>query len=49
MRKALHKGNTIERETIVITKGKHPFINKLGYHTKCYVNGYVPFVQVVEM
>jgi hypothetical protein len=29
----LHKVNTIERETIVFTKGKHPFIHKLGYHT----------------
>jgi hypothetical protein len=45
----LHKVNTMERETIVFTKGKHPFIHKLGYHTKCYINGYMPFVQVVKM
>jgi hypothetical protein len=49
MMKALHKVNTMERETIVFTKGKHPFIHKLGYHTKCYINGYMPFVQVVKM
>jgi hypothetical protein len=35
--------------TIVFTKGKHPFIHKLGYQTKCYIKGYIPFVQVVEM
>jgi hypothetical protein len=46
---ALHKVNTMERETVVFTNGKHPFIHKLGYHTKCYINGYMPFVQVVEM
>jgi hypothetical protein len=39
----------MERETIVFTKGKHLFIHKLGYHTKCYINGYMPFVQVVKM
>jgi hypothetical protein len=49
MMKALHKVNTMKRETFVFTKGKHPFIHKLGYHTKCYINGYMPFVQVVEM
>jgi hypothetical protein len=45
----LHKVNTMERETIVFTKGKHPFIHKLGYHTKCYINGYVQFVQGAKM
>jgi hypothetical protein len=35
--------------TIVSTKGKHPFIHKLGYHTKGYIKGYMSFVQVVEM
>jgi hypothetical protein len=49
MMKALHKVNTMKRETIVFTKGKHPFIHKLGYHTKCYISGYMPFVQVVKM
>jgi hypothetical protein len=49
MMKALHKVNTMERETIVFTKGKHPFILKLGYHTKCYIRGYMSFVQVVKM
>jgi hypothetical protein len=49
MRKALHNVNTIKWETIVFTKGKHPFIHKLGYHTKCYISVYMPFVQVVEM
>jgi hypothetical protein len=49
MMKALNKVNTIERETIVSTKVKHPLIHKLGYHTKCYINGYMPSVQVVEM
>jgi hypothetical protein len=39
----------MKRETIVLTKGKHPFIHKLGYHTKCYIKGYMSFVQVVEM
>jgi hypothetical protein len=47
--KALHNVNTMKRETIVYTKGKNPFIHKLGYHTKCYINGYMPFVQVVKM
>jgi hypothetical protein len=49
MMKALHNVNMTKRETIVFTKGKHPFIHELGYHTKCYINGYMPFVQVVEM
>jgi hypothetical protein len=35
--------------TIVFTKGKYPFIQKLGYHPKCYIKGYMSFVQVVEM
>jgi hypothetical protein len=35
--------------TIVFTKGKHPFIHKLGYHTKDYIKGYMPFEQVVKM
>jgi hypothetical protein len=35
--------------TIIYTKGKHPFIQKLGYHTKGYIKGYMSFVQVVEM
>jgi hypothetical protein len=35
--------------TIVFTKGKHPFIHKLAYHTKGYIKGYMSFVQVVEM
>jgi hypothetical protein len=47
--KALHKVNTMKRETIVFTKGKHPFIHKLGYHTQCNIRGYMSFVQVVEM
>jgi hypothetical protein len=34
---------------IVFTKDKHPFIHKLGYHTKGYIKGYMSFVQVVEM
>jgi hypothetical protein len=49
MTNALHKVNTMERETIVFTKCKHTFIHKLGYHTMCYINGYMPFVQMVEM
>jgi hypothetical protein len=49
MMKALNKVNTMERETVLFTKGKHPFIHKLGYHTKCYINSYMPFAQVVEM
>jgi hypothetical protein len=47
--KALHKVNTMERETIVFTKVKHSFVHKLGYHTKCYINSYMPFVQVAEI
>jgi hypothetical protein len=35
--------------TIVFTKGKHPFIHKLGYHIKGYIKGYMPFIQVVKM
>jgi hypothetical protein len=35
--------------TNVFTKGTHPFIHKLGYHTKGYIKGYMSFVQVVEM
>jgi hypothetical protein len=35
--------------TIVFVKGKHPFIHKLGYHTKDYKQGYMTFVQVVKM
>jgi hypothetical protein len=49
MMEALPNVNTMKRGTIVFTKGKHPFIHKLGYHTKCYINGYMSFVQVVEM
>jgi hypothetical protein len=49
MMKALHKVNTMERETVLFTKGKHPFIPKLGYRTKCYINSCMPFAQVVEM
>jgi hypothetical protein len=49
MMKALHKVNTMKRETILFRKGKLQFIHILGYHTKCYINGYMPFVQVVEM
>jgi hypothetical protein len=49
MMKALHKVNTMKGGTFVFTKGKHPFIHKLGYHTKCYNHVYMPFVQVVEM
>jgi hypothetical protein len=49
MMKALHNVNTMKRETIVFTKGKHPFIHKLGYHTQCYIKGYMSFVQVVKM
>jgi hypothetical protein len=52
--KTSHKVNTMEKEIIVFTKGKQPFIHKLGYHTKCYINecyinGYMPFVQEVKM
>jgi hypothetical protein len=32
-----------------IYKGKHPFIQKWGYHTQGYIKGYMPFVQVVKM
>ncbi len=49
MMKALHKLNTMKMKTHVFIKGKHPFIHKLGYHTKCYNHSYMPFVQVVEM
>jgi hypothetical protein len=49
MMKALHKVNTMKRETFIFTKVKHPFIQKLGYQTKCYTHGYMPFVQVVKM
>jgi hypothetical protein len=35
--------------TIVFTKGKHPFIHKLGYHTRGYIKGYMSFVQEVKM
>jgi hypothetical protein len=35
--------------TIVFIKGKHPFIHKLGYHTKGYIKVYMSFVQVVKM
>jgi hypothetical protein len=47
--KALHKVNTMKRETIVSTKGKHPFIHKLGYHTQCYIRAYMSFAQVGKM
>jgi hypothetical protein len=49
MMKALHNVNTMKRETFVFTKGRHPLIHKLGYHTRCYIRGYMSFVQVVEM
>jgi hypothetical protein len=49
MMKALHKVKTMKMETIVFTKGKHPFIHKLGYHTQGYIVGYKSFVQVVKM
>jgi hypothetical protein len=39
----------VKRVTTAFTKGKHPFIHKLGYHTKDYIKCYVTFVQVVEM
>jgi hypothetical protein len=39
----------MKREASVFTKGNHPFIHKLGYHTKCYNHGYIPFVHVVKM
>jgi hypothetical protein len=34
---------------LYLQKGKHPFIHKLGYHTKGYIKGYMSFVQVVKM
>jgi hypothetical protein len=49
MMKALYKVNTMQMETIVFTKSKHPFIHKLGYHTQGYTMGYMSFVQVVKM
>jgi hypothetical protein len=49
MMKTLHKVKTMKRETFVFTKGKHTFIHKLGYHTKCYIRGYMSFVQVVKI
>jgi hypothetical protein len=49
MMKAMHMVNTMKRETFVFTKGKHRFIHPLGYHTKCYIRGYMSPVQVVEM
>jgi hypothetical protein len=49
MIKALNKVNTMERETTIFSKGKPPFIHKLGYHTQRYIRGYMPFVQVVKM
>jgi hypothetical protein len=49
MMKALHKVNTMKKVTIVFTKGKYPFIHKLGYYIKGYIQGYMSFVQVVEM
>jgi hypothetical protein len=49
MMKALHKVNKMKRGAFAFTKGKHPFIHKLSYHTKFYINGYMPFVQVVKM
>jgi hypothetical protein len=39
----------MERETIVFTKGKPPFLHKLGYHKKCYISCYMSNVQVVKM
>jgi hypothetical protein len=47
--KALHKVNTMKRETTVFTKSKPLFIHKLGYHTQGYIMGYMSFVQVVKM
>jgi hypothetical protein len=49
MMKALHKVNTMKRETTVFTKSKHPFIHKLGYHTQGYIMDYMSFVQMVKM
>jgi hypothetical protein len=45
MMNALHKVNTMKRETIAFIKSKHPFIHKLGYHTQGYIMGYMSFVQ----
>jgi hypothetical protein len=39
----------MKRGVIVFTKGIHPFIHKIDYHTKCYIKSYMSFVQVVEM
>jgi hypothetical protein len=47
--KALHKVNTMKKETIVFTKNKHQFIRKLGYHTQGYIMCYMSFVQLVKM
>jgi hypothetical protein len=47
--KALHKVNTMKRETTIFTKSKHPFIHKLGSHTHGYIMGYMLFVEVVKM
>jgi hypothetical protein len=44
MMKALRKVNTMQMGTIVFTKSKHPFIHKRGYHTQCYIMGYMSFV-----
>jgi hypothetical protein len=49
MMNVLHKVNTTKREAIIFTEGKYPFIHKLGYHTQCYIRGYMSFVQVVKM
>jgi hypothetical protein len=49
MMKALHKLNTMKRETIVFTKSKCLFIQRLGYHTQGYIIVYMSFVQVVKM
>jgi hypothetical protein len=49
MMKSLYKVNTMERETIVFTKSKHPITHRLGYHTQGYIMGYMSFVQVVKM
>jgi hypothetical protein len=35
--------------TIVVTKGKHPFIHNLGYYTPGYILVYMSFVQVVKI
>jgi hypothetical protein len=49
MIKALHKVNTMKRETTIFTKSKDPFIHKLAYHTQGYIMGYMSFVEVVKM